>query len=364
MHLPVLPPVRPMLARPAPQVPEGRCYEPKWDGFRTVVFRDGDEIELGSRNERPMTRYFPEVVEAVRASLPPRCVVDGEVVLVDADTGVLDFDRLQLRLHPAASRVARLAAETPCALVVFDVLALGDEDLTGLPFAQRRARLEELLPVAPLPLDGPVTGVRLTPLTRDRDVALDWFDRLEGAGLDGVVAKAEDLTYQPDKRVMTKVKHVRTLDCVVAGYRPHTSGPDAVGSLMLGLWDEHGGLDSLGVIGALPMARRRALVDELAPYVTDLAGHPWDWGGAAEGLTDAQRRSFGSRWNAGKSLAFVPLRPELVVEARYDFLDGGRFRHTAQLSRWRPDRDARSCTWDQVERPEPVDVRPFLAGGG
>ncbi|MEO3935215.1 ATP-dependent DNA ligase [Dermatophilaceae bacterium Soc4.6] len=359
MDLPVMPPVKPMLAKPAAEIPDGQLYEPKWDGFRSVVFRDGDEVEIGSRNERPLTRYFPEVVEAVRSTLPPRCVVDGEIVIVD-DGGVLDFDALQLRLHPAASRVRLLADQTPAAFVAFDLLALGDEDLTGLPFAERRARLERLLPAT---ADDDLPGrVHLTPLTTDPEIARDWFVRLEGAGLDGVVAKRPDLTYQPDKRVMTKVKHVRTLDCVVAGYRPHTSGADAVGSLMLGLYAESGRLDSLGVIGALPMARRRSLVSELASYVTDLDGHPWDWGGHAEGLTDAQRKAFGSRWNAGKSLAFVPLRPELVVEARYDYLDGGRFRHTAQLSRWRPDRDARSCTWEQVERPEPVDVRGLLVG--
>ncbi len=359
MDLPVMPPVKPMLARTAAEIPVGQLYEPKWDGFRSVVFRDGDEVEIGSRNEKPMTRYFPEVVDAVRATLPPRCVVDGEIVIVD-DQGVLDFDALQLRLHPAASRVRLLSGQTPAAFVAFDLLALGDDDLTALPFAERRARLAALLPVTEageLP-----DRVHLTPLTSDAEVAQDWFVRLEGAGLDGVIAKRPDLTYQPDKRVMTKVKHVRTLDCVVAGYRPHTSGPDAVGSLMLGLYDDTGRLDSLGVIGALPMARRRALVTELAPYVTDLAGHPWDWGGHAEGLTDAQRKAFGSRWNAGKSLAFVPLRPELVVEARYDYLDGGRFRHTAQLSRWRPDREASSCTWAQVERPTPVDIRGVLGG--
>jgi len=357
VDLPVMPPVKPMLARAAADIPSGQLYEPKWDGFRSVVFRDRDEVEIGSRNERPMTRYFPEVADAVRATLPQRCVVDGEIVIVD-DEGVLDFDALQLRLHPAASRVRLLAGQTPAAFVAFDLLALGDDDLTSLPFAERRSRLEALLPASEageLP-----DRVHLTPLTSDPEVARDWFERLEGAGLDGVIAKRPDLTYQPDKRVMTKVKHVRTLDCVVAGYRPHTSGADAVGSLMLGLYDDTGRLDSLGVIGALPMARRRALVTELAPYVTDLAGHPWDWGGHAEGLTDAQRKAFGSRWNAGKSLAFVPLRPELVVEARYDYLDGGRFRHTAQFSRWRPDREASSCTWGQVERPTPVDIRGVL----
>lgn len=349
-----MPPVRPMLARSAAAIPSGQLYEPKWDGFRAVVFRDGEEVEIGSRNERPMTRYFPEIVEAVRDHLPPRCVVDGEIVLVDPDRGVLDFDALQLRLHPAASRVRRLAAETPARLVAFDLLAVGDDDLTGMPFAHRRARLEaELAGAAP--------PVHLTPLTDDEGLAARWFRELEGAGLDGIVAKSPDLTYLPGKRVMTKVKHVRTADCVVAGYRPHAGNPDAVGSLMLGLWRDDGRLASLGVIGAFPMARRVAMVDELAPWVTGFDGHPWNWAEHLADLTPAQQREAGSRWNGGKSLTFTPLRPELVVEARYDYLDGGRFRHTAQFVRWRPDRDAASCTFDQLDEPVPYDLGEVLA---
>jgi ATP-dependent DNA ligase len=346
-----MPPVKPMLAKVGSGIPSGQLYEPKWDGFRSVVFRDGDEVEIGSRNERPMTRYFPEVVDAVREHLPPRCVVDGEIILVDPDRGALDFEALQLRLHPAASRVRLLAEQTPASFVVFDLLAEDDDDLTGRPFAERRRRLETALAGATAP-------VHLTPMTDDEALAGRWFEDLEGAGLDGLIAKARDLTYQPDKRVMTKVKHVRTADCVVAGYRRHTTSEDAVGSLMLGVYGDDGSLASIGVIGAFPMARRRQLLTELAPYVTTFDGHPWNWGGHEQyaAATPAQRRAFGSRWNAGKDLSFIPLRPELVVEAKYDYLEGGRFRHTGQFVRWRPDRDPRSCTWDQFERPVTYDI--------
>ncbi|HEY7988855.1 MAG TPA: ATP-dependent DNA ligase [Lapillicoccus sp.] len=355
MDLPVMPPVKPMLAKVGTGIPPGQLYEPKWDGFRSVVFRDGDEVEIGSRTERPMTRYFPEVVEAVRANLPERCVVDGEIVLVDPERGALDFEALQLRLHPAASRVRLLAEQTPASFVVFDLLADGDDDLTARPFAERRRRLEEALADATPP-------VHLTPMTDDEALAQRWFDELEGAGLDGLIAKSPDLTYQPDKRVMTKVKHVRTADCVVAGYRLHTTSRDAVGSLMLGVYGDDGSLASIGVIGAFPMARRRALLDELAPYVTTFDGHPWDWAAHEQyaEATPAQRRAWGSRWNAGKDLSFVPLRPELVVETRYDYLEGGRLRHTGQFVRWRPDRDPRSCTWDQFERPVTYDLADLL----
>jgi ATP-dependent DNA ligase len=301
-----------------------------------------------------MTRYFPEVVDALKTALPPRCVVDGEIVLVDPARGGLDFELLQLRLHPAASRVGLLAQQTPASFVAFDLLALGDDDLTGMPFADRRARLETVLADA-------APHVHLTPMTDDPVLAARWFTELEGAGLDGIVAKAPDLAYQQDKRVMTKVKHERTADCVVAGYRPHTASPDVVGSLMLGVYRDDGTLASIGVIGAFPMTRRRALVDELAPYVTQFEGHPWDWAAHVADLTPAQRRGAGSRWNAGKDLSFVPLRPELVVEARYDYLEGGRFRHTAQFVRWRPDRDPLSCRTDQFERPLTYDLRDLLA---
>jgi ATP-dependent DNA ligase len=359
MRLPLLPPVKPMLAKPVAGIPPGQLYEPKWDGFRSIVFRDGDEVEIGSRKERPMTRYFPEVVEAVQANFPPRAVIDGEIVI--AGDGGLDFWALQQRIHPAASRVTMLSAKTPAAFIAFDVLALGDEDLTGEPFARRRERLEQALATARDP-------VHLTPITRDEQEAQRWFEAFEGAGLDGLIAKHPDLTYQPDKRVMAKVKHVRTADCVVAGYRVHKAAADAVGSLLLGLytdeatpasqWMDHfGGLAPVGVIGAFPMARRRELMQELQPLVTSFEDHPWNW--AAE---MGQAPEGGSRWNPKKDLSFVPLRPERVVEVRYDYLEGARFRHPPQFVRWRPDRDPASCGYEQLEQPAPFDLADVLAG--
>jgi ATP-dependent DNA ligase len=351
MKLPVMPPIAPMLAKLVPAIPPGASYEPKWDGFRSVVFRDGDEVEVGSRNERPMTRYFPELVEAFRTELPDRCVVDGEIVL--ATEHGLDFNLLQLRLHPAASRVALLAGRTPASFIAFDLLALGDDDLTGRPFADRRALLERTLGGARPP-------VHLTPVTTDRELALRWFEQFEGAGLDGVVAKPLDGTYEPDKRVMFKIKHERTADCVVAGYRPHKSGPDAVGSLLLGLYAEDGSLASVGVVGAFPMAERRRLVEELQPLVTTFDEHPWNWARPPEEVRE--RWAGGSRWNAGKDLSFTPLRPERVVEVRYDHMEGTRFRHTAQFVRWRPDRTPRSCTFEQLERPITYDLNAIVPG--
>ena len=351
-----MPPVAPMLAKSVPDLPSGPSalsYEPKWDGFRSICFRDGDEVELGSRNERPLTRYFPEVVEAIRAALPPRCVVDGEIV-VAAEHG-LDFDALQLRLHPAASRVRMLAEKTPAAFIAFDLLALGDDDYTSRPFAERRAALVAALP-------GPGAGVHVTPATTDVAVAQRWFDEFEGAGLDGVVAKPISGTYQPNKRVMFKIKHQRTADCVVAGYRLHKSGADAIGSLMLGLYRDGGRLASVGVIGAFPMARRHELFDELQPLITDFDGHPWNWG--AQQGAQATPRSAGSRWNAGKDLSFVPLRPERVVEVRYEHMEGKRFRHMAQFNRWRPDREPRSCTYAQLEQPIAFHLGDILPGLG
>jgi ATP-dependent DNA ligase len=352
VQLPVMPPVKPMLAKPVSAIPDGRLYEPKWDGFRSIVFRDGDEVEIGSRNERPMTRYFPEVVDAVKAAFPPRAVIDGEIVVVDRARNRLDFEALQQRIHPAASRVRLLATQTPASFVAFDLLALGDDDLTDRPLAERRRLLEEALADAAPP-------VHVTPLTRDRDVAAEWFDRFEGAGLDGLIAKHPDLRYQPDKRVMNKIKHERTADCVVAGYRVHKSGDDAVGSLLLGLHDDRGVLASVGVIGAFPMARRKALFAELQPLVTDLEGHPWDWA-AHVGGERTPRKNETSRWNAGKDLSFVPLRPERVVEVRYDYMEGPRFRHTAQFVRWRPDREPGSCTYAQLEQPVTFDLDEIL----
>lgn len=347
MQLPVMPPVRPMLAKPAKSIPPGQRYEPKWDGFRTIVFRDRDEVVLGSRNERPMTRYFPEVVAEVLRQLPPRCVVDGELVRVNDAGDGLDFEALQQRIHPAESRVRLLAEQTPASFVAFDLLALDDEDLTGRPFDERRARLVEVFAGVGAPL-------HLTRITDDEATAQQWFETFEGAGLDGLVAKAPDLAYQPDKRVMTKVKHVRTADCVVAGLRPHKTDAEAVGSLMLGLYADDDRLLPVGVIGAFPMARRRELYAELQPLVADLADHPWSWAAGSGGTAGP------SRWSAGKDQSFTPLRPELVVEARYDFMEGTRFRHTAQFERWRPDRDPGSCTFEQLERPVAYDLRDVL----
>ena len=352
MRLPVMPPVKPMLAKSVKQMPmpadapDGLLYEPKWDGFRCIVFRDGDDVELGSRNERPLTRYFPDIVDAVREALPERCVVDGEIVI--AQGGRLDFEALQLRLHPAESRVRKLAAETPAELVAFDLLALGDESLCERPFGERRGLLERNITET--------SSVHVTPATDDPKTAQQWFMQFEGAGLDGVVAKPRHLPYRQDERVMFKIKHERTADCVVAGFRWHKSGP-VVGSLLLGLYDGDS-LRHVGVAASFTMARRKELLEELAPY-RDNAGdeHPWmreqahGPGGSA------------SRWNAGKDLSFEPLRPELVVEVAYDYMEGSRFRHTAQFRRWRTDREPQSCTFDQLERPLTYAVADVLGAG-
>ena len=357
MDLPVVPPVKPMLAKPAAALPtgEGWFYEPKWDGFRCIVFRDGDEVELGSRNERPLTRYFPDVAEAVKAQLPERCVVDGEIVVPRGDR--LDFESLLQRIHPAASRVAKLAAETPASFVAFDLLALGDESLMNTPFAERLARLR-------VALAGVQAPVYVSTITRDAEVGRRWFAEFEGAGLDGVIAKRGDQPYSPDQRLMTKVKHVRTADCVVAGFRWHKSGP-VVGSLLLGLYDDAGTLHHIGVAASFPMRRRAELVEALATYRGEaLEGHPWqDWANAQTN-GDGEQRMPGatSRWNAGKDLSWVPLRPELVVEIRYDQLEGSRLRHTGQFQRWRTDREARSCTYDQLEVPVKYDLAEVLGG--
>jgi ATP-dependent DNA ligase len=354
MDLPVMPPVVPMLAKSVKDIPAGALsFEPKWDGFRSVIFRDDAEVEIGSRNERPMTRYFPEVVAAVLANLPERCVIDGEIVIPDAANQRLDFDALLQRIHPAASRVNLLAEQTPASFVAFDLLALGDQDCTALPFERRRALLAEALATASAP-------VYVTPATTDRDLAVRWFSQFEGAGLDGVVAKPLDGEYQPDKRVMFKIKHERTADCVVAGYRPHKSGDDAIGSLLLGLYTAEGRLASVGVVGALPMARRRELYTELRPLVTTFDGHPWNWGAGQQAGVRHPREAEHSRWNAGKDLSFVPLAPERVLEVRYEHMEGTRFRHTAQFLRWRPDRDPRSCGFEQLEEPVSYDLAQLL----
>lgn len=353
MLLPVMPPVSPMLAKPVTVIPPGASYEPKWDGFRALVFRDGDDVEFGSRNERPMTRYFPELVRAAKAELPPRCVVDGEIVL-PTEKG-LDFEALQLRLHPAASRVRLLAEHTPARFIAFDLLALGDDNLMDRPFSERRAALAGALGSGP--------SFHVTPATTDIATARRWFDEFEGAGLDGLIAKGLTLIYQPDKRVMFKIKHQRTADCVVAGYRLHKSGPDAVGSLLLGLYTDDGELASVGVIGAFSMERRRQLFTELQPLITSFENHPWNWAEQVAADPDLARRyGGGSRWNAGKDLSFVPLRPERVVEVRYDHMEGRRFRHTAQFNRWRPDRDPRSCTYAQLEQPVTFGLNDIVPG--
>jgi ATP-dependent DNA ligase len=327
-------------------------YEPKWDGFRCIVFRDGDEVELGSRNERPLTRYFPEVVDAVRRELPARAVVDGEIVIA-GDHG-LEFEALLQRIHPAESRVTLLASTTPASFVAFDLLALDDVDLRPYPFGQRRSALVEALAPAHPP-------VHLTPSTEDPAEAARWFEHFEGAGLDGVVAKRPDLPYREDERVMTKVKHARTADCVVAGFRWHKSG-GVVGSLLLGLYDDAGTLHHVGVTASFTAARRRELLDEIGPYRRDsFAGHPWQgWQGdddAGGGGAPAGRRpGAASRWNAGRDLSFEPLAPELVCEVAYDHLQGDRFRHATTFRSWRPERDPRSCTYAQLEVVVPAEL--------
>ncbi|HEX2273926.1 MAG TPA: ATP-dependent DNA ligase [Acidimicrobiales bacterium] len=349
MDLPVMPPVRPMLAKLSRDLPEeqGLVYEPKWDGFRCIVFRDGDEVELGSRNERPLTRYFPELVDPIRANLPERCVVDGEVVIA-TDRG-LDFEALLQRIHPAESRIRLLARETPSSFVAFDLLGLGDDDLRERPFSERRDLLERTLAGARPP-------VHLTPATDDPAVAAEWFDRFEGAGLDGVVAKRLDLPYRENERVMLKVKHQRTADCVVAGFRWHKSG-GVVGSLLLGLYDDQGTLHHVGVAAAFTMARRRELVDEIAPLREGaLDGHPWAGWTAPEESWAGRMPGGPSRWNAKRDLSWEPLRPERVAEVAFDHLQGDRFRHATQFLRWRPDRDPRSCTYSQLETAVPEEL--------
>ncbi|MET9180722.1 ATP-dependent DNA ligase [Kitasatospora aureofaciens] len=351
MDLPVMPPVAPMLAKSVARIPPGMQYEAKWDGFRTIVFRDGDEVELGSRTGKPLTRYFPELVEAFRRDLPPRCVLDGEVVI--ARDGRLRFEELLERIHPAASRVRLLAERTPASFVAFDLLALGDDPLVDEPLSVRRPALEAALRGASDP-------VFTAPASTDREVAQSWFAEFEGAGLDGVVAKPLDQPYRPGERTMYKIKHERTADCVVAGYREHKSGP-VVGSLLLGIYDEQGKLQHVGVCAAFPMARRRQLVEELAPLrMDDLAQHPW--GAWAEEAAHAEGRLPGavSRWTGGKDLSWIALRPERVIEVAYDHMEGSRFRHTAQFRRWRPDRTPESCTYEQLEEPVSYDLGQVL----
>jgi ATP-dependent DNA ligase len=343
-----------MLAKAVRQIPPDMYYEAKWDGFRAIVFRDGDEVELGSRNERPMTRYFPELVDSLKANLPPRCVVDGEVVIIKGDR--LDFEALLLRIHPADSRVNLLAREIPASFVAFDLLALDEESLMDAPFSVRRERLETALANARPP-------VHLAAGTTDVQTARAWFDQFEGAGLDGIIARPFDLRYQPDQRAMFKIKHERTADCVVAGYRWHKTGP-VVGSLLLGLYNERGSLQHVGVAASFPLKRRAELVDELQPYVMeDFTGHPWaDWA-RAEAHMGGRLPGALSRWNAKKDLSWIPIRPELVCEVAYEHMEGTRFRHTAHFQRWRPDRDPLSCTYAQLEEPVRYDLAEVLSAG-
>ncbi|MEP9381761.1 ATP-dependent DNA ligase [Nocardioides sp. KR10-350] len=363
MDLPVMPPVLPMLAKSVKGVPttSGLSYEPKWDGFRCLVFKDGDEIELASRNTKPLTRYFPEVVAEMRAVLPDRCVLDGELFVAIGPR--LEFEVLQERIHPAVSRVTKLSEETPASYVAFDLLALGDDSYLEAPFSDRRAALERLFDAVES------TSIRLCTTTTDPAVAEDWFVRFEGAGLDGVVAKPLDAAYSPDKRTMFKVKHERTADVVLAGYREHkTSTPDKplLGSLLLGLYDDRpeGGaqLQHVGVSASFTAKRRAELWEELQPLVVPLEEHPW--GHWAEFLTANPDRVPGtqSRWSQGKDLSFVPLRPERVLEVGYDHMEGRRFRHTAPFKRWRPDRDPESCRYDQLEEVVSYDLEHILSG--
>jgi len=352
------PPIEPMLAKIAEELPaaEGFIFEPKWDGFRAIVFRTGDEVFIQSRDGKPLNRYFPELERALIERLPKGCVLDGEIVVAGADG--LDFDALQQRLHPAASRVAKLAQSTPAAFVAFDLLAAGGKSTTQLPQSERRVRLERLIGSIKPP-------VHLTPITRDRAVAEDWLQRFEGAGLDGVMAKPEAAAYQPGKRTMFKIKHARTADCVVAGFRWYRDTQDAIGSLLLGIYNDAGVLQHVGVTSAFTMAVRKALAEELAPLRENaLADHPWrDWAGAtgesADRMPGAQ-----SRWSAGKDLSWEPLRPERVCEVKYDHMQGDRFRHAAQFVRWRTDKAPQDCKYDQLEVATPFELAKVFGATG
>ena len=356
-RFPIAPPVEPMLAKLATDLPEGDTwiYEPKWDGFRAIVFRgDGDEVYIQSRDLKPLDRYFPELHDALLAGLPDRCVLDGEIVI--ATPKGLDFDALQMRLHPAASRAAKLGRETPSSFVAFDLLAADDEDLRDTPQRDRRTRLERLIARAQPP-------IHLTPMTRDRREAVEWLSRFEGAGLDGVVAKPDMELYQPGKRAMIKIKHARTADCVVAGYRSHKAGKDLVGSLLLGLYDERGMLQHVGVTSAFTMATRKQLAIELAPLRANaLDGHPWrEW---AEAPPEFYRKPGAqSRWSAGKDLSWEPLRIERVCEVKYDHLQGDRFRHATIFLRWRPDKAPADCRYDQLEVTTPYELAKVFGAG-
>ncbi|MEV6996435.1 ATP-dependent DNA ligase [Streptomyces sp. NPDC093982] len=353
MDLPVMPPVKPMLAKSVAKIPPGMQYEAKWDGFRAIVFRDRDEVELGSRTGKPLTRYFPELAAALKERLPQRCVLDGEIVI--AREGRLDFDALTERIHPADSRVRTLAERTPASFVAFDLLALADQSLLEVPLADRRAMLT-------MALSGVTAPVHVAPATTDVDTAQGWFEQYEGAGLDGVIAKPLTLRYLQNERAMFKIKHERTADVVVAGYRLHKSGP-VVGSLLLGLHNDQGVLQHVGVSAAFSMNRRAELVEELEPLrMADVTGHPWAAWADEAAHESARLPGAPSRWSGKKDLSWVPLRPEWVAEVAYDHMENGvRFRHTARFRRWRPDRTPESCTYAQLEEPVSYDLAEIFA---
>lgn len=349
-------PLKPMLAKKVDSMPDGDwLFEPKWDGFRTLLFRDGDAWMLQSRDQKSLNRYFPELAEPILSQLPERCVLDGEIVI--AREGKLDFEAMQMRIHPAKSRVDMLAEQIPASFVAWDILCLGADDLREVPFAQRRTTLER-------ELSGARPPIVLTPMTRDRDVALDWFRRFEGAGFDGVMAKQPDGTYQPNKRVMLKVKHKRTADCVVGGFRWHKNGPGTmIGSLLLGLYDADGSLQHIGVAASFSEKKRKELVDFLAPYREGARDdHPWgSWMEAED--SDQRRPGATSRWSSGKTLTWEPLRAELVVEVTYDHMQGRRLRHTAHFHRWRPDKPAAECRYDQLDVTPAIELKKIFGTG-
>jgi ATP-dependent DNA ligase len=354
---PVAPPVEPMLAKLADALPAAGNYlfEPKWDGFRAIVFRDASDVFIQSRDLRPLDRYFPELHEALLEKLPAGSVIDGEIVITTPHG--LDFDALQLRLHPAASRVAKLAKETPASFVAFDLLAAGGGSLMASPQSERRAQLERLLRRVGPP-------VYLTPMTRERETASRWLEQFEGAGLDGVIAKPAESRYQPGKRAMIKVKHARTAECVVAGFRWHKTGKDAIGSLLLGLYDDRGRLQHVGVTSSFTMEMRRKLVAELAPLRKNaLEDHPWREWAQADGSDLDRMPGAQSRWSAGKDLSWEPLRIERVCEVKYDHLQGNRFRHAATFLRWRPDKQPRDCRYDQLEITPSYELAQVFSSG-
>ncbi len=358
MNLPVNPPILPMLAKRVDDVPTAGdwIFEPKWDGFRVLIFRDGEEILIQSRDEKPLNRYFPDMLDPLRAQLPKRYVLDGELVI--AREGRLDFDALQLRIHPAASRVKLLAGQMPASVIFFDLLCVGDLDLRGEPFAIRRTELESVLAGATPP-------IHITPATRDRSTAVDWFRRFEGAGLDGVVAKPSHGAYQPDKRVMLKVKHERDCECVVAGFRWYKNAEgEEIGSLLLGLFNNSGALQHVGVCASFSKEKRRELIEFLAPYRENaLAEHPWKEWASVESDVEQRMPGAQSRWSQGKDLSWEPLRPELVVEVAYEHMQAGRFRHMSQFRRWRTDKQPSQCTYAQLEVVPPEELKTIFALG-